>query len=414
VNDASSSEKRKVKVLFVDDENNILHGLRRNLRYMHKEWDMDFAEGGEEALAKMSESRVDVLVSDMRMPGMDGIELLTAVREQYPHTIRFLLSGYSDQTMILKSVGLAHQFFNKPCKPEVLVHAVSQVVALNARLNQESVQNCISKIRNLPSPPHLYQRIRQELNNKDCSLDKLADLIEKDASTTAKVLQLVNSAFFGMPEEISSVRQALMLLGIEVIKSLVLMVGFSSDWRSRLNGYINPSIFSDHSLMVANLSRSIAADLKLGRAERENAFSAGLLHDLGKLILASINPREYGELLKRSESASMDLSALESQHFGASHAVVGAYLLNLWGLPFSVVETAAYHHEPLSACCHDGSATGLSTMSIVHLANGIVLQAPVNAEEGEEQSHLLSWELIDTLDLGKAVKRWKNEFTTPC
>jgi len=394
--------------MFVDDEANILHGMRRNLRYMHNEWNMDFAGGGQEALDKMKEKAVDVLISDMRMPGMDGIQLLTAVREQYPHTLRFILSGYSDRSMILESVGLAHQFFTKPCKPDALVHAVNRTRALKDLLKRESIKDCISKLRSIPSPPHLFEQIRAELNKPDTSLDLVAQLIQKDAATTAKILQLVNSAFFGMPQEISDVNQALMLLGVEILKSLVLMVGFTSSWERKLGGYFSAKAFSDHCLQVANLSRDIATELKLSKRDKENAFSAGLLHDLGKLIIASVNPREYAEIIRLSSKGTTSLSQLEAQRFGDSHAAVGAYLLNIWGLPIPVVEAAAYHHDPIGHNACKTQDDTISITSIVHLANGIALESPINESEGPEQAHHLSWELLKQLKLEKQTRYWKN------
>jgi len=398
----------KLNVMFVDDEPNILLGMRRNLRSMQKSWEMVFAGSADEALSHMQDHPVDVLISDLRMPGKDGIELLNAVREKSPHTLRFIMSGLADRNMILESVGLAHQFFTKPCKADTLVNSVNRTCAVNDLLNRDSIKDVISKLRNIPSPPHLYEQIRKELDKPDTSLEKVTQLIQQDAATTAKILQLVNSAFFGMPQEISDVNQALMLLGVEILKSLILMVGFTSSWERKLGGYINAKNFSAHCLQVANLSRDIATDLKLPKRDRENAFSAGLLHDLGKLILASIDPRQYAEILRRSESGAVSLSQLEAQRFGGSHNAVGAYLLNIWGLPFPVVEATAYHHDPNEIAKNKSSEESLCTTAIIHIANGLASEAPLNTEEGNENPDLLSWDFLRDHKLEKEAKSWRN------
>ncbi|MBC8317540.1 MAG: response regulator [Desulfobulbaceae bacterium] len=108
----------KKRILFVDDEPNILVGLRRMLRSLRKEIDMEFAESGKEALQVMSKASFDVVVSDMRMPGMDGAELLTEVRRLYPDTIRIILSGYAAAEAIMRTETIVHQFLHKPCEPQ--------------------------------------------------------------------------------------------------------------------------------------------------------------------------------------------------------------------------------------------------------------------------------------------------------
>ena len=119
-----------IRVLFVDDEPRVLGGLRRMLRPMRHEWQMEFAQGGPEALDALAEQSFDVIISDMRMPGMDGGELLTEVMRRYPETVRIMLSGQSNKETVLRSVGPTHQYLAKPCDPELLKRVIARAYAL--------------------------------------------------------------------------------------------------------------------------------------------------------------------------------------------------------------------------------------------------------------------------------------------
>ena len=104
-----------MRVIFIDDEPNILSGLKRILRPLRNEWQMEFKDGGQAALESLAETPCDVVVSDMKMPGMDGAQLLSAVKDQYPNSIRIALSGETDSHMIYRCVQHAHQYLAKPC-----------------------------------------------------------------------------------------------------------------------------------------------------------------------------------------------------------------------------------------------------------------------------------------------------------
>ncbi|WP_054650256.1 response regulator [Salidesulfovibrio brasiliensis] len=128
------------RVLFVDDEKNVLNGLRRMLRSIRDEWEMDFAPGGAEALELVGKKEYDLVVSDMRMPGMDGAELLTKVQELSPETVRIVLSGHSEQNMVMKSVKPAHQFLSKPCSSEQLLQTLKEAYRLRRLLNNPRIK----------------------------------------------------------------------------------------------------------------------------------------------------------------------------------------------------------------------------------------------------------------------------------
>jgi putative nucleotidyltransferase with HDIG domain len=356
-----------MNVLFVDDESNVLSGLRRLLRGQRSEWEMEFASSGAEALGLMEKRPIDVIVSDMRMPQMNGAELLARVAKDYPKTVRLILSGQSENEKILRSIGPAHQFLSKPCDPDVLIGTIHRACGLQTQLQHPTLRQLVGKTSFLPSLPALYQSLVHELESDSSSMDQIGDMISSDIAMSAKVLQLINSSFFGLAQHVSCPKHTVALLGLNVIRPLVLLAGaFSQCDNPDLDGYsLEKSI--QHSLSVATLARKIAASQSTNSQLIDDAFIAGMMHDIGKLILA-VNLRErYQEILFRARDAKVSTWQLEIEMLGTSHAEIGAYLLTLWGFPNSIVEAVAWHHQPSLM-----PLPIFSPLSAVHLANALM------------------------------------------
>ena len=206
------NEKIKRRILFVDDEVMVLKGLQRTLRKMRNEWEMTFTNSGRKALDILGKKTIDVIVSDLRMPEMDGGRLLAEVKKLHPHVVRIILSGQLNQEMTLKSVQLAHQSLSKPCDVEVLKHTLAKLFALRDFLSDESIKSIISQIESLPSMPTIYNEIVEEMQSEDPTIKKVGEIISKDLSMTAKILQMVNSAFFGLFRKINNLANHIVLL----------------------------------------------------------------------------------------------------------------------------------------------------------------------------------------------------------
>ena len=219
-------------LLFVDDESKVLQGLQRQLRSMRHEWDMHFADTGGKALDFMASNRVDVLVSDMMMPEMDGAELLTEVSKRHPNTVRIILSGHADREAVLRLVGPAHQCLSKPCDAEELRTAVGRAFALRDLLSNEQLKQLATRIECLPTLPALYQQLTEELRKENSSMERIGEIISRDIGMTTKILQLVNSAFFGLSQSISSPAEAVMYLGLSTVRSLVLSIQVFSQFKN--------------------------------------------------------------------------------------------------------------------------------------------------------------------------------------
>lgn len=335
----------KNSVLFVDDEPNILSGLKRMLRFLRHDMDFHFVESGKDALAFMAEHHVDIIVSDMRMPGMDGATLLTKVQEQFPHAIRIMLTGQADEESILRTVGVTHQFLAKPSSPEILKEVLGRSCALRDLLKNESLKAMISSLGSLPSLPTTYAALQNKLRDPECSLAAIAAIIEQDLAMSAKILQLVNSAFFGFFRNIDSPARAVNLLGLDTVKALVLGVGVFSELKPVAdNTFSAPSLWS-HSMGVAAFAKTITEAETDVKECADQAFISGIVHDIGKLLFHANIHQRYAEVIALAKEQQLETYLAEQQVLNADHADAGGYLIGLWGLPGAVVEAVAFHHR---------------------------------------------------------------------
>lgn len=354
----------KKRVLFVDDEVLVLQGLQRMLRPMRPEWDMEFVESGAQALERLAVAPADVIVSDMRMPGMNGAQLLTEVMQRFPKTVRIILSGHADNDLVLKAVGSTHQYLHKPCEPDVLKATVLRAVALGDSLDNERVKALVSQMSRLPSLPTVYLQVVEELQSANAALARVGEIIAKDIGMSAQVLKLVNSAFFGLRRRVASATDAVNYLGLDTIRALVLSLHTFSQYEGTDLGGLSMVALRNHSLITAACAKHIArlegADAKLV----DEAFIGGLLHDAGKLVLAANFSAQYARAMQLAHDGGLSFTAVEHGVFGCNHADVGGYLLGLWGLPVPVVECVSYHHHPGRTL-----ENSFSPLTAVHAAN---------------------------------------------
>ena len=353
------------RLLFVDDDPMILKGLQRSLRKMRAEWEVHYADSGAAALALMASYPVDVVISDMRMPGMDGAQLLTLVKERFPQVVRIILSGQLDRDMTLKSVTVAHQLLAKPCDIEVLRQTLQKTLTLNQVLENDAIRRVVARIDTLPSMPASCLAIMTELQSEEASIQQVADLIAGDLAMAAKILQMVNSAFFGLYRRVSDVKDAVMLLGLDAIKALVLSINVFSAFNPRQMPFLDVEALWEHSLATGGYAKKIMALARQDRDQTTAAFLAGMLHDIGKLVLASNFSDAYRRLIQSAPGTPSEEVARERDIVGTTHAEIGAYLMGLWGLEPPILSAIAFHHRPL-----DSQAASFGPLTAVHAANG--------------------------------------------
>ena len=362
-------------IVLVDDDPKMGERLCRLLKPLESEWTMVSVGSGHQALTTLAAQRCDVIMTDMRMPGKDGVQLLEEVRTGYPHVVRILLTEPPDHEAVLRSAGSVHHCLPKSSPLEVFQSTVTRACAIQDLLSNETLLKLVSGMQTLPSLPTLYREVMQELQSPDASIDKIGQIISKDPGMLTKMLQVVNSPFYGLPRRISSATQAVALLGLETIKSLVLSMKVFSQFESSTQTFFSLDILWNHGMITGRYARLVAKEQGTeARNMEEDAFTAGLLHDVGLLVLATNTPDQYTETLALMNQGMAEWEA-ERQVLGATHAEVGGYLLGTWGLSDAIVEAVAFHHDP-------GRSTGhtFSPLAAVHIAN--VLEEQAAAMEG--------------------------------
>ena len=388
------------RILFVDDEPNVLTGLRRMLRAKRDTWDMNFVNSGAEALTFLEASPVDIIVTDMRMPGMDGAELLTEVRAKYPATVRIILSGQCDQETALRSVGPSHQFLSKPCDGVVLEDVITRALGLRSRLTSEKIQALVSSMPSLPSPPKVYMQLVELLKTTEPNVRAIATLVSNDVALTAKLLQLTRSAYFCINWNVRTPQQAIDMIGLDVLRALVLNHSVASQFCG--DDGVHDVVWRE-SLSCAAMARTIAKDAGQSQEQIDDAFIAGLLHDAGILILSTWfadQHRTAREMVKRD---GISLSEAERKVLGASHAEIGAYLFGLWGLPDAIVEPVAFHHEP--AQCITRAVTPLMA---VYVANQLIWLNSSDLVSEEAFRNVLDIDYLTQIGVVDRLPRWLN------
>lgn len=388
----------KKRILFVDDEPNLLAGLRRMLRSMRREWEMMFVSGGAEALAVIAEQPVDVIVSDMRMPEMDGAELLQRVMEQSPETVRIVLSGQAERSAILRGAGAIHQYLGKPCDADTLKDTIRRACDLPALMPNADIRRAVSLLNPFASLGIPFDDILRELDAADTPVAGLSHLVSRRIGISTAMVQHIGAVFSGLRPHIPGPAQASVLLGLNTLKLLALSAQVFQQYEHDFLAATALQSMWEHSLAVSNIARRIAQMENAPAATVDFSAAAGLLHDVGKLILTGYFAEDYATAKKLALASDGNLSAAEMTVFGVEHAHVGAYLLGLWGMPSAVVQAVAQHQRPRPG-------DGFSAVTAVHIANGLEYHfksvSDVNTAAKFDMAYL------ETLNLAHRLPVWE-------
>jgi HD-like signal output (HDOD) protein len=352
------------RILFVDDEARILDGLRRLFRGRRGAWDMEFVESGAAALDLMERAPCDIVVSDMRMPGMNGAQLLAEIKNRYPDTIRIVLSGHAETDAIMQAFGVSHQYLSKPCEPDVLQATIDRAEGLRTLLHSETLTRIVTGTEQLPSMPAVYQQLVACLRAPGASVADVGRIISQDVGMTAAILKVVNSAFFGLSRPVADIDRAATILGLNIVMALALDHDlFRSGDAPIVEGFSLDKLRS-HSLRTAGIARHLARLEPDTAATGDDAFLAGMLHDVGQLLLVTSIPERYAEVARYRQQHGTSWHTAEREVLEASHAEVGAYLLGLWGFGNGLVEAVAFHETPSAS-----PVAGFGLAGLLHVAH---------------------------------------------
>jgi HD-like signal output (HDOD) protein/CheY-like chemotaxis protein len=390
----------KKNVLVVDDEPKVLQTLRHLLSSMGGDWQFEFVESGFQALQLMAVQPFHILISDFQMPGMNGEQLLTTVKQRHPHTARIIMCWNAERPTLLRLFGTAHEYLIKPCDPKVIQETLNRVFPRNHLLTSPSMARLASQWNRVPSLPALYIELARDIGSENPSLSRAGEIVSREPELSARILGLVNSPFFGLDRRMTSPAEAAIHVGVETIKSLVISLKvFSQFDAAQIHACQLEGLWS-HSWVTAVLAKRICGREKADQRLVDHAFLSGLLHDAGKLVLATNLTRLYQDALSMAEARNIPLHEAEEAVFGASHAEAGGYLLSLWGLPDPVIEAVVYHHQPAQSL-----EPGFSPLAAVHVANELGQEK--YGKPGLERASLVDLNYLASRNLMERYTLWQ-------
>lgn len=379
-------------VLFVDDEPKVLRGIENALRALGCNWELCFVERGRTALDMLSRTSFDAIVSDMRMPEMNGAELLREVQTRYPETIRLVLSGFAEFEATLRAIPVAHHFLLKPCDGETLMNAVERGLLLKRHVNDPDLRREMGSITGLPPLPRTYAALTAELARDPWELVDVVRIVERDPSIVANAFRLANSSALARRRTVTNVREAVLWIGTNMLKNVILA---AETFPAFAQSGVPRSLFEEIEREAA-LCGAVASRLVDEKFMSENAFLAGALHDTGRLVLALKNPEAYADVMRQAKTSGPSLEALERANFGMTHSAAGAFLLGSWGLPYPVAEAVAWHHCPSQVV-----GKRIDVIGAVHIADVLV------AEHFDRGDAVLDEQYLDRVGGRKHLDRWR-------
>jgi putative nucleotidyltransferase with HDIG domain len=391
----------QVNVVFVEDDELELTRLRDMMAPFEQSWQMTFVDSAEDALNVLKNEAIDVIVSDMSMPRMDGSELFRAVKAEHPDVVRIIMSNRVEMPRVMRMVSIAHQFLTKPCDPAELRSSVARAAEMHVRLSNPELRKVIGQIGSLPSPSAVVMDLNAILARPDAQIRDVTHVVEDDIAISAKILQMVNSAYFGLSHEMTDLRDAVAYLGLDTVRNLTLAVEVFRTLGNEQNvasGVVDE--LHNHSAAVAHLARELVID----KQHSHDAYVGALLHDVGHLALATRSPERF-EQIRSAVSEGGNLLEAERELLGATHADIGAYLLQLWGLPYRVIETVARHHD-----APDLADTGMNSVHAAYIAEHLLSEQMERAdgfwEFGNEET-ILDPVYLAKLQMTERVASWR-------
>jgi HD-like signal output (HDOD) protein len=393
-------------ILFVGTEQPLWQEFRVSPSASQAGWTAAFAQSGAEAQVLAGQNSYAAVVADVHLSDIEGLELLDAIQQEQPHCFTIVLSDFADTDSTIQCMGRGHHHLSRPCNLSTLLAALEQTTSTQEWVPSSAAQNLITRMKRVPSPPSVYFQVVAEIQSPEASVERIGEIISRDPAIAVKVLQLANSAVFGLQLQVIQPAEAVAFIGLQTTKSLVLLAhSFATFDQVRLAGFSVESLWS-HSVATGKLARQIA-QAESGRPEIvDQSFTAGLLHDMGKLLFAANLPREFSQTLSLARGKRLTASEAELQVYGVTHAEIGGSLLGIWGLPKPIVEAVALHHEPSQLTRPD-----FSPLSAVHVANVLIRESAPEHELSPREEFDDGY--VRKLGLEPRISEWRTACATP-
>jgi putative nucleotidyltransferase with HDIG domain len=362
-------------------------------------WEATSVSSEADALAQLEQRSFDALLVDFNLGSPDASQLLSQALEKRPETIRFLFAHETDLALVAAYVSGPHEILPKPVELASLRGRIERGVAPDDSNCKPGGGDPDTGATASPAVPAVYSEVLKALDLPGVTKSQVGEIIAGDAALTSEILGLTNSAYLGLPSDITNPVEAVESLGLDTVKALVMALRFLAE-HSQLNRcYLSLEKLWQHSTNVARLARDLMLFETKDRVLAAEALVAGLLHDLGKVVLASNFDDMYGRVHSLARKQPVALWDIEKEMFGASHGEIGACLVGMWNMPSSVVEAAAFHHEPPL-----GEHQHLTPLVAVHVAN--VLEHQIRPSDEFRVAPAISTAFLNEIGLLQRLPVW--------
>jgi len=390
-----------IRVLFVEPRAQLTSMIDHFPQDNGQNWAADQAKTALEAFELLETNQYAAVVCGVELPDSEILTFVEQLASKCPDSVRFLLAGELDRELVLKTAGHIHQFVTKPCDPETLGKMISNSLSMRRLLGSQSLHKRVAAIGSLPSPPEVYNSLVEELQSDECSIKKVADLISHDVGITAKMLQIVNSAYFGSRAHVESPFHAVNMLGLDTVQSLVLTAGVFNQFEGGDLPGLSVRSIHDNSVAVGSSARLIATAFGLNRRPTEEALMAGMLHDVGKLVMLTSFRKELKEAVLLAQNNGVPLWEAQKKIIGVSDAEIGAHLLSMWGLPDTILEAVALHYKPTKS-----PHPIVNVLTTVHIAYALNQENAVKKRNASPTA--LDMDYLQRLNLTNQIQSIRN------
>lgn len=391
----------KKRLMLLIDDSKELEDIRLAFKGMEGLWETHYGNSATNALAWLAAQPADAIVATKQEQGDCGLSFLNQIARSSPNTLRFMIADSNDRELLLACNAQSHQYLIRPCPPSVLIRSLRRALTLDSVLANSRVKEFVSHSRALPALPSLYFSVLKHLESPTSTVQDVAREVVKDIAMTSKLLQLVNAAFLGLRQKVTSASDAISILGIETLKSLVLSIHVFDYYEKFSSTGFSPERLWSHSLAVANASRQLTLLETHDKRMADEAFTAGLLHDVGKLIFMANATVDYRRAIDEASRQGRDLSEVETEIFGAAHSQAGAYLVGIWAMPLVIQEAVGLHHSP-----ELGFSKEFSPLTAVHVANA--LQHERQPDECIGKPAAIHLDYLKELGLDQKLDTWRH------
>lgn len=383
------------RVLLVSAESSVA-ALGEALGACAGRWQARCVADSAQAMEALAAGAYDVVIGDVASGPEEALSVLERVKAERPDTARIVLGSRSEPDLSVRVLGAAQQCVAMPCASTELWKVVERTCCMNGLMHHRGIRDLLGGLERLPSVPRSYTAMTQAMAREEIHLGEIVAIVEKDTAMATRILQLINSAYFGQARRISSIPVAVSLLGLERLRTLALSTQVFAMLGEAESRAIRLDQLQQRALVTAQLARRFLAVSGRG----EEGFAAGLLQNVGMLVLAVCLKERYREVLDEAGQREVPVERVEGDRFGVTHAEVGACLLGRWGLPATIVEAVAFHHAPASVF-HDDTAL----LDAVHVADAMA-EAILQRRGPDAQELAIDPVVLSREGMGETLRAW--------